>query len=112
MFDGLTPSWLVARRLSGTSSTSGYRTPMDGAEFLNLAFRLAGGANEAEWRTATSRAYYAAFHYARDLLTGMGFTVPRADQAHQYLYHRLNNCGNPPLIRIASELHQLRRHRN
>jgi hypothetical protein len=38
---------------------------MDGTGFLHLAVRLSGGATEAEWRSAVSRAYYGAFHLAR-----------------------------------------------
>jgi uncharacterized protein (UPF0332 family) len=41
---------------------------MTGRDFLALAMQLAGGGSEAEWRSATSRAYYAAFHVARELL--------------------------------------------
>lgn len=46
-------------------------------DFLNLSNQMAAGATEAEWRTAISRAYYATFHAARDLLRELGFTVPR-----------------------------------
>jgi uncharacterized protein (UPF0332 family) len=36
--------------------------------FLAVAQRLAEGSDEADWRSAISRAYYAAFHVGRDLL--------------------------------------------
>jgi uncharacterized protein (UPF0332 family) len=85
---------------------------MTGADFLALAARLATAATEADWRTATSRAYYAAFHAARDLFEGLGFRVPHADQAHQYLYLRLYNCGHAALRLAADDLHTLRRRRN
>lgn len=64
-------------------------------EFLTLAETWVEGATEAEWRSAVSRAYYAAFHEARVLLRGLGFRVPRGDQAHAYLWLRLSNCGDP-----------------
>jgi hypothetical protein len=35
---------------------------MNWRDFLPLAARLAGGTTEADWRSAVSRAYYAAFH--------------------------------------------------
>src|SRR5262249_460451 len=54
---------------------------MDFRDYLTLARTLAGGATEAEWRTASSRAYYAAFHVARELLADLGFRVPQADRA-------------------------------
>ena len=62
---------------------------MHGRDFLLLATTLAAGSTEAEWRTAVSRAYYAAFHGACDLLFLCGFSVLRAEQAHAYLSLRL-----------------------
>ena len=50
---------------------------MNWRDFVPLAARLAAGAAEADWRTAVSRAYYAAIHVARRLLSDLGFTVPR-----------------------------------
>ena len=58
---------------------------IDGRDYLTLAKTWITGASEAEWRSAVSRAYYAAFHEARDLLRNLGFAVPRGDQAHAYL---------------------------
>ena len=45
---------------------------MAGPDFLPLAGRLVAGTTEPEWRTAVSRAYYAAFHVARRLLEDLG----------------------------------------
>jgi len=58
---------------------------MTGRDFLALADQLASGGTEAEWRSAISRAYYAAFHVARELLQDLRFSVPHADRAHAYL---------------------------
>lgn len=80
---------------------------MNGRDFLKSARRLAGGSEEADWRSAASRAYYAAFHAARELLTSLRFRTPRADRAHNYLYVRLNNCGEPSVRRAADLLHEL-----
>ena len=85
---------------------------MNWRDFLLLAARLAGGAGEAEWRTAVSRAYYTAFHVARRLLSDLGFTVPRADRAHQYLVFRLGNSGESAVERAGRDLETLRRLRN
>jgi uncharacterized protein (UPF0332 family) len=41
---------------------------MMGRDFLVLAKKLAAGGTEADWRSVVSRAYYAAFHVARELL--------------------------------------------
>jgi uncharacterized protein (UPF0332 family) len=85
---------------------------MTGSDFLPLANRLAAASSEAEWRTAISRAYYAAFHVARQLLEELGFRVPWADRAHAYLTMRLNNCGDAQIQHAASNLHSLRSLRN
>ena len=83
-----------------------------GGDFLTLAERWANGTSEGEWRSAVSRAYYAAFHEARELLRDLGFRVPRGDQAHAYLWMRLSNCSDPQVQRAGSELNRLRRDRN
>jgi hypothetical protein len=85
---------------------------MNGRDFLRAARRYAAGTDEADRRSATSRAYYAAFHVARELLSGLRFRVPRADRAHNYLYVRLNNCGDPAVIGAAGTLRDLRITRN
>jgi uncharacterized protein (UPF0332 family) len=85
---------------------------MTGREFLPAARRMAASTDEADWRSAASRAYYAAFHVARDLLTALHFRTPRADRAHNYLYARLNNAGDALVERAATLLHELRTRRN
>lgn len=79
--------------------------------FLDVAEALASGASEAEWRSAVSRAYYAAFHVASDLVQSLGFSVPKADRAHGYLHLRLSNSGNDDVIdagRVSAELRSRR----
>jgi uncharacterized protein (UPF0332 family) len=85
---------------------------MIGSDFLPLASRLAAASSEPEWRTAISRAYYAAFHIARQLMEELGFRVPWADRAHAYLTMRLNNCGEVQIQHAASDLHSMRSLRN
>jgi uncharacterized protein (UPF0332 family) len=80
--------------------------------FLNLADDLAQRGSEADWRTAVSRAYYAAFHAARELLSALGFQVPRASQAHGYLWKRLANCGDPVITLAGNDLNHLQSERN
>jgi uncharacterized protein (UPF0332 family) len=80
--------------------------------YLTLARTLAGGATEAEWRSASSRAYYAAFHVARLLLVDLGFRVPQADRGHGYLWLRLSNAGHTDTMTAGRRLGQLRRERN
>jgi uncharacterized protein (UPF0332 family) len=85
---------------------------MTGRDFLVLAQALCAQASEAAWRTAVSRAYYAAFHVARELFEGLGFIVPHADRAHAYLWRRLTHCGDPRVQRAGSDLNTLRGERN
>jgi uncharacterized protein (UPF0332 family) len=85
---------------------------MDAREFHTLAQQLSLAATEAAWRSAVSRAYYAAFHVARQLMEDLGFTVPHADRAHGYLWLRLANCGNLQVEQAANALKDLRRNRN
>jgi hypothetical protein len=83
-----------------------------GEDFLRLADAWAQGANEAIWRSAVSRAYCGGFHVARDFLASLGFRVPRADQAHAYLWRRLMNCQDTQVEKVGSTLNQLRGDRN
>ena len=85
---------------------------MDPRDFLALAQQLAIEATESAWRSAVSRAYYAAFHVARQLLEDLHFHVPHADRAHGYLWLRLSNCGDPQVRRAGEDLNDLRRDRN
>src|SRR5436305_711275 len=85
---------------------------MNWREFLALGNRLATGTTEADWRTAVSRAHYAAFHVARRLLADLNFTVPRADRAHQYLVFRLSNCGESVVEHAETDVETLQRLRN
>src|SRR5947209_2642605 len=73
---------------------------------------LGTGVREVDWRSAVSRAYYAAFHTARDLLRRCGFVVPRADRAHAYLQMRLFNSGHLDVSQAGNHLETLRRARN
>jgi uncharacterized protein (UPF0332 family) len=80
--------------------------------FLVLAERLLLGTAEEDWRSSVSRAYYAAFHSARDFMEALGFQVPAAEQAHGYLWLRLSNTGHPPLDQAGRDLRALRTLRN
>lgn len=85
---------------------------MTGRDFLAIARQLASGSTEAEWRSAISRAYYATFHVARELLEDLSFAVPHADRAHVYLSRRLANCGHSQTQRAGADLNALRGDRN
>ena len=81
-------------------------------DLLKLAETLSLGTTEAEWRCAVGRAYYSAYHQARDLLQTMGFQIPRAELVHAFLWKRLQSCGGSSIGIAGSKLHQLRSVRN
>jgi len=82
---------------------------MEPRQFLYLAQRLTEhGAYPIEFRSAISRAYYAAFHFGLILLREMGFPIVQNASAHEEVYYHLNNSGDDVLVKAASELHDLR----
>ena len=85
---------------------------MTGRDFLAVAQRLLTEPDEASWRTAVSRAYYAAFHAGREFFVGIRFQVPHSERAHAYLWLRLQNCKDGLLKTAGSDLHDLREKRN
>ncbi len=85
---------------------------IDGKDFLVVAEELVKGGTEAEWRSAVSRAYYAAFHEARQLMRDLRFQVPKAETAHPYLWHRLMNSADTQVVSAGSDLNALRTDRN
>jgi uncharacterized protein (UPF0332 family) len=85
---------------------------MDETGFLEVADELSTGSREADWRSAISRAYYAAFHKGRTLLRQAGFRVPRAERAHAYVWLRLSNSGHLDVNKVGDDLNGLRSLRN
>jgi hypothetical protein len=85
---------------------------MGGVDFLHLAVRLSGGATEAEWRSAVSRACYGAFHLALNLVESCGVTLPKTADAHEKLQWCLVHAGNSRLPPVVERLNSLRAARN
>jgi uncharacterized protein (UPF0332 family) len=85
---------------------------MNARDFLTVADRLLQGTTEAEWRSALSRAYYAAFHVGLELLTACGFVVPARDRAHAFVWIRLANSGHAAVNHAGNGLRSLRGDRN
>lgn len=81
---------------------------MDPRAFLIIANRLLDAEqNPQGFRTAISRAYYAAFHVAPELLERVGCGVAKGPQGHGQAQHRLNNSGDQRLADIAGQLGDL-----
>lgn len=85
---------------------------MNPRDFLLVAEDLLEEARQADWRSAVSRAYYAAFLTAVELFREAGFEVPPDAAGHAYVYRRLNNCGRDEIAEAAQFLWNLRRSRN
>lgn len=83
---------------------------MTGADFIDLAGKLLAGSripSEALCRTVTSRAYYGAFHLARQFLAGVG--IKTTD--HGDAWKLLGGCGQEVAQRVASGLRTLHENR-
>lgn len=66
----------------------------------------------ARHRTAISRAYYAPFHCAVELLAEFGVVIKSNHTAHQEVYLRLYQTNLPTAQEAANLLHDLRGERN
>jgi len=86
---------------------------MNPKEFQYLASRLAEhGTFPSEFRTAISRAYYAAFNLGFNLLNELGLTIPNNYEAHKQVYYHFKNSGDSELIEVATKIDNLRTKRN
>ena len=80
--------------------------------FHELATRLASSEDPADLRTAISRAYYAVYHVAREMLESASFRISKGPAGHAEVFRCLSNCGIPELQRMSSDLGDLRSRRN
>lgn len=77
---------------------------MDGRDFIKVAKSLIQGIEEAEYRSAVSRAYYGAFIFARQLLQSWGFYAEKGAGAHGEVRNRFANCGLSNVEKAANKL--------
>jgi len=85
---------------------------MTGDDFLKLAEKFCADPrqhNEALCRTIVSRAYYGAFHLARDFVVRLGFPQP---SERKVLSDWLVSSGEPSVIRAGDILSDLATARN
>ena len=80
---------------------------MDPKEFHRLASRLVGGTSPAEFRTAISRAYYAAYNVAVETLEDMNFRISKGPSGHGEVQNRLSNSGDTEVMKVGSQLTDL-----
>jgi uncharacterized protein (UPF0332 family) len=78
---------------------------MNGQEFIDVATRLAVAttATAGTYRSAVSRAYYGAYHLAREFLNSLGFHASRGSNEHQWVQRHFCNCQ----LLVASQLGRL-----
>lgn len=89
---------------------------MNPADFISLAVKLSNSQQEAELRSAVSRAYYGAFNVARELLEDCGIRFPRKElfgaDIHRKVRFCCANAGNADAALAANKLDILRGERN
>lgn len=88
--------------------------PVTPESILESAAAMSQGDDEVDWRNATSRAYYAAYHRCRTLATSID---PHADlstaESHRFVGDILQQRGSPSTARgLAYQLAALRKVRN
>lgn len=84
---------------------------MDPRDFHALALRLASGPGAAEYRSAISRSYYAAFNVGATTLRGLGFPIGKG-AAHGEVQKCLWNAGDAAVSTAVSVLDELHSRRN
>lgn len=89
---------------------------MDPHDFISLAIKLSNSQNEAELRSAVSRAYYGAFHLAGQFLEDCGLRWPRkeiyAAEIHGKVRYCLSESANADAVLASDKLWSLRDLRN
>ena len=85
---------------------------MNPEDFLSLARELYLKGNEAALRSATSRAYYAAFHKSREMLTSMNIRVGTGAPAHGDISRYLQYSEDRSVTAAGVKLDSLRSMRN
>jgi uncharacterized protein (UPF0332 family) len=90
---------------------------MDGRDFIIVADAWATSTTVGEptWRSSTSRAYYGAFHVAKDFLeVFLGFRDKfKGHQSHKHVHQALTSSDNPHAAEAGRKLSRLilRRHK-
>lgn len=85
---------------------------MKADEFLAVARDLQKGTREADWRSAVSRAYYAAFHSSLALTISCGVRFGKTSAAHDKVAMCLQHSQNLEVDAAGAKLSSLRAKRN
>jgi uncharacterized protein (UPF0332 family) len=85
---------------------------MNGRAFLEAARRSLEAGDEADWRTAAGRAYYALLHECDDALTRWSLARPTEEAIHRYVRLSFAMVAQADLRPIGEELESLAALRN
>lgn len=89
---------------------------MNPSDFISLAVRLSNSSQEADLRSSVSRAYYGAFHLARQFLADCGLRFAQKDlyaaEVHKKVRYCLSEAANSDAVVVAGRLRFLRDQRN
>ena len=77
----------------------------------NLVDKTSFPCQEAEFRSAISRAYYGAYCSTRNYLNGKGCNIPKTGEAHKLVREILSCKQGYPFRQIESDLGRLWGHR-
>lgn len=80
---------------------------MDPRDFLIVAASLQSSPQEAERRTAVSRAYYALYLAAHEMLEAERLPLTRTGKDHGLVPEYLRDSGNPGALNVADALRDL-----
>ena len=69
--------------------------PFDWPDFLKLADELSARSEESCLRTAIGRAYYYAYHLARQRVLDNGFIIMRGGDSHKQVWEKFGNSPEP-----------------
>jgi len=86
--------------------------PVEFLRFVQATIRGSGKVGAVECRVAISRAYYAAFNVAMDLLTAAGFTFFPKDDKHKMVARHLLWCDDAGVKSVGSTFDSFRAVRN
>ena len=73
-------------------------------DFQNVAEALAKNNNPAYLRSAVSRAYYAVYNTATEILRNLGFQVSQNANGHMDVIRKLSNAGNINIRKVGIDV--------
>lgn len=85
---------------------------MNAHEFISVATQLIAAEGEGRLRSAVSRAYYGAFHVARQFLVDCGVIVPIDFATHRNVGWCLTHSAESSIVDAGGRLESLRKIRN